>query len=137
VQRTLRATFQLDKERQCTPYPPELLDAIKQARREKIANKTRELDRERRGEILARTIDRRNQGPPAHVLTRMTREERRMDRVVRSVSEVGYVAQVKRRLGFKLRDSEAWKKESERVEDTDRMYWRLRHGHERRRKLEE
>jgi len=40
----------------------------------------------------------------------MTKEQKRMDRVVRSVSEVGYVAKIKLRLGFKLNDPEAWKK---------------------------
>jgi hypothetical protein len=51
----------------------------------------------------------------------MTKEERRQDKVVRSVSEVGYVAQVKRRLGFKMRDPEAWKKEIGNVEDKERL----------------
>jgi hypothetical protein len=41
----------------------------------------------------------------------MSPERRKMDRVVRSVSEVGYVAAVKRRLGWKLGDDETWKKE--------------------------
>ncbi|KAF9460353.1 hypothetical protein BDZ94DRAFT_1266355 [Collybia nuda] len=95
-----------------TPYPPEMLERIKQAQLEKLANKTRERERERRGEILRRTISRQNAGPPAPVLAKMTPEQRKMDKVARSVSEVGYVAQVKRKLGFKLRDPNAWKKEN-------------------------
>jgi hypothetical protein len=37
----------------------------------------------------------------------MSPERREMDKVSRSLSEVGYVALVKRRLGFKLKDPEA------------------------------
>jgi len=138
AQKGIYDTFRRDTERASTPYPPAMLDAIKQARREKIANKTRERERERRGEILRRTVLRRNKGPPAHVLRRMTEEERKMDKVVRSVSEVGYVAQVKRKLGFKLRDPELWKREIGDVGDQarlDRMMQGVRAENERRRRL--
>src|SRR3984957_4513678 len=75
----LKQTFTLDVSRYLTPYPPELLQAIKQACRDKIANKTRERERERRrGEILKCALRRRRKGPPAHVLATMT-EEKRMD----------------------------------------------------------
>jgi hypothetical protein len=37
----------------------------------------------------------------------MSPERREMDKISRSLSEVGYVALVKRRLGFKLKDPEA------------------------------
>jgi hypothetical protein len=47
----------------------------------------------------------------------MSKEEKRMDEVVRNISEVGYVAQIKRRLVFKLKDPEAWKAEIGSVED--------------------
>ncbi|KAF8649132.1 hypothetical protein AX16_005995 [Volvariella volvacea WC 439] len=107
----LQRGLDLDVQRAQTPFDPKLVEQIKQARREKIANKTRELERERRGEVLKRTIRRRNQGPPAHVLRRMSPERREMDKVVRSVSEVGYVAQVKMQLGFKLRNPTKWKEE--------------------------
>lgn len=101
--------YRLEEQRVALPFPPALLETIKEARREKIANKTRELQRERKGEILKRTILRRNQGPPAHVLKTMSPELRIMDKVVRNVSEVGYVAQVKTQLGFKLKNPELWK----------------------------
>lgn len=104
-----------------TPYPPEMLESIQQARREKIVNKTRELTRERRGEILRRTKLRQNKGPPPHVLAKMTPEQRKMDKIVRNVSEVGYVAQVKRKLGFKLRDPNAWKKENGSLENKETL----------------
>lgn len=114
-------TFNRDAQRNAMSYSPEMLDAIKRARRDKIINKTRERERERRGEVLRSTIRRRNKGPPAHALARMTPEQRHMDKVVRSVSEVGYVGQVKRRLGFRLRDPEAWKVEIGKPEDKERL----------------
>ncbi|KZP10431.1 hypothetical protein FIBSPDRAFT_872631 [Athelia psychrophila] len=49
-----------------SPYPPALLAQIKQARRECWANKTRKLERERRGEMVARRCD---------MLARMGEEE--------------------------------------------------------------
>jgi hypothetical protein len=91
-------------------YTPEVLARIKQARQEQIANETREVERERRGEVLRRTIRPRNKGLPAHVLTCMSREDKNLDRVAKSsVSEVGYVGMVKRRLGLRLRGPERWK----------------------------
>ncbi|KAF7376042.1 hypothetical protein MSAN_00019000 [Mycena sanguinolenta] len=86
------------------PVSPALLETLRAARREKVANKTRERLRERRGEILRCTIERARKGPPAHVLARMTPAERHADRIVRGVGEVGYVGMVKRRMGVKLRD---------------------------------
>jgi len=94
-------------ERASTPFRPEMVEAIFEARREKIRNKTREKERERRGELTLSGIRRQRKGPPAHVLARMSPERRRMDKVARSLSEVGYVALVKRRLGRKLKDPEA------------------------------
>ncbi|KDR82947.1 hypothetical protein GALMADRAFT_57643 [Galerina marginata CBS 339.88] len=93
--------------RAATPYPPELIKSVFEARRERIRNKTREKERERRGEVLKSTLKRQRRGPPAHVLAKWSPERRAMDRVARSLSEVGYVALVKRRLGFKLKDPEA------------------------------
>lgn len=83
------------------------MDTIIEARREKIRNKTRERERERRGELTKSAIKRRRKGPPAHILAKMTPKEREMDKISRSLSEVGYVAVVKKRLGFKLKNPEA------------------------------
>jgi hypothetical protein len=122
------------------PYPPEMLARIKEARRQKIANKTRELERERRGEVLRRTIRRRNKGPPAPVLTLMSEREKHLDKISRSsVSEVGYVGLVKRKLGFKLRDPELWKAEGGWEEDkarVDAMMRDIEKENERRRRKE-
>ena len=117
----MQAALTRDEERAQRPFPPALVAQIKAARREKVANKTRELQRERAGLVLRRTLLRRAQGPPAHVLARMSDAQRRMDRAARSVSEVGYVAMVKRRLGWRLRDPEAWKVELGPPEDWERL----------------
>lgn len=45
---------------------PEILATIKQAQQEKIVNKTRELEREQRSEVLGRANRRRHIGLPAH-----------------------------------------------------------------------
>ncbi|KAH8104732.1 hypothetical protein BXZ70DRAFT_612206 [Cristinia sonorae] len=104
------------------PYTTEMLAQIKQARREKVANKTRELQREAHGEVLRRTIFRRRAGPPAHVLAKMTPVQKHMDKVSRSsVSEVGYVGMVKKKLGWKLRNPEAWKVENGPLEKKQYM----------------
>ncbi|CAA7271287.1 unnamed protein product [Cyclocybe aegerita] len=108
---TILDEFKLKDQREyaraAQPFPPELVEAIFEARREKIRNKTREKERERRGERTLSALRRKRQGPPAHVLSQMTPEQREMDKVARSLSEVGYVALVKRRLGRKLKDPEA------------------------------
>ncbi|KAG6862483.1 hypothetical protein C0995_000029 [Termitomyces sp. Mi166 len=120
-QEMIKETFARDQLRRDEPYSEEMLEAIKAARLEKIANKTRELKRERRGEILRRTILRQRKGPPAHVLALLTPEQRKMDKVVRNVSEVGYVAQIKRKLGFKLRRPNAWKAEIGTPKNKERL----------------
>jgi hypothetical protein len=90
-------------------YTPEILTTIKQAWQGKIPNKPWELEHERQDEVLGHTIQCRNKGPPAYVLTRLSddSEERHLDKVARSsISEVGYVRLVKLWLGFRLRDLE-------------------------------
>ncbi|KAI0770140.1 hypothetical protein C8Q74DRAFT_875745 [Fomes fomentarius] len=118
------ASFKLEQARAQAPYPPELLAAIKEARREKIRNKTRERERERRGEMTNHLVKQMRKGPPAHVLALMTEKQRRMDSLARGASEVGYVGQVKRKLGHNLKDPDAWKVElgqSENMELLRRM----------------
>ncbi|KAJ7126155.1 hypothetical protein C8R44DRAFT_781185 [Mycena epipterygia] len=104
MKREIMGRLALDHERSITPVSPELQEMLRAARREKIANKTRENLRERRGEITRRMLKRARKGPPAHVLVHMTPSERRIDKVVRGVGEVGYVGMLKRKVGFKLRD---------------------------------
>ena len=121
LMKSISTSFDLERKRQLSPYPPEMLAAIKEARREKIRNKTRERERWRRGEVTNRLRKLMNQGPPAHVLARMTDEQRRMDKIARNPSEVGYVAEVKRRLGHKLRDDETWRVELGKPENQETL----------------
>ncbi|EPQ50755.1 hypothetical protein GLOTRDRAFT_81826 [Gloeophyllum trabeum ATCC 11539] len=121
VRASIRKSFELDSQRENAPYTPELLEVVTAARREKLANKTRERLRELRGEDTKHSFLRKRAGPPAHVLARMTPEERRLDFVSRSLSEVGYVAAVKKRLGFKLREPDLWRVELGEAGDKVRL----------------
>ncbi|KAJ6478837.1 hypothetical protein C8R47DRAFT_1219382 [Mycena vitilis] len=103
----LAALLHRDTARSQTPPAPALLAILRTARREKIANKSKERMRERRGEVLRCTVARARKGPPAHLLPRMTAAQRHADRVVRGVGEVGYVGLVKMRMGVRLRDGGA------------------------------
>jgi hypothetical protein len=67
----------------------------------------------------------------------MTEEEKRLDKFARHVSEVGVVSMAKKKLGYKLRDPDAWKREMGRLEDKerlDRMVEEVRSENERRRR---
>ena len=99
----LQAAFERDAARAMRPTPPALLKQLKAARREKVANKTREREREARGEVLMATRRRSRLGFPAHVLARWSPEERKANLLARrSVGGAGYVGEVKRRLGYKI-----------------------------------
>ncbi|KAF5313229.1 hypothetical protein D9619_003580 [Psilocybe cf. subviscida] len=93
--------------RQTEPYTRELIERVIEARRQRIRFHTEMKDRERRGEVTKGSSRRQNQGPPAHILRTMSPKQRRLDKVSRSLSEVGYTALVKRKLGFKLKDPDA------------------------------
>jgi len=67
----LQRSFELDDARLKSKYTPHLLAHIKQARRNKILNKTREKQRERAGEVLNSTLRRRRKGVPAHIWAKM------------------------------------------------------------------
>lgn len=122
VRANLHKGFDLDTERSQTPISKELKEAVMQARRDKIANKIREREREARGEILPCTIQRKSKGPPAHVLAIMTEREKLRDNVVRSsASEVGYVGKMKRQLGWNLKHPEAWKAEGGWEQEKERL----------------
>ncbi|KAF8961023.1 hypothetical protein BDZ97DRAFT_1830936 [Flammula alnicola] len=129
---------QLEYVRAETPFSPELFERIIEARREKIRNKTQEKDRERHGELTKSAIKRQRKGPPAHILAKMTAKEREMDKISRSLSEVGYVALVKRRLGFKLKDPDAGLELGEKNNrPLLRQATHLIHAENRRRQIEE
>ena len=120
--RDIRQTFSLDAERANSPFPSEMLAAIKEARREKIRNKRRERLREKSGEVLKCTLARQRQGPPPHLLCKMSKKQRYLDNVARSVSEVGYVGFVKTIIGRKLKNKELWKTLEETWQLTERTW---------------
>lgn len=130
----------LDYERRDTPFSPAMLKMIHRARQEKVKNMTRQKERERRGEVLPHTILRRNQGPPPHVLVRMTKQQKVEDKIVRSISDVGYVAKLKRKKGHRLVDDKTWRKEEGLEAQRDwlvRSSQRLKTENARRRKQTE
>ena len=101
LQSDLRSIYEAhgrDSARARSVYTPEMLETIKAAHRFKIENKTRERRREGRGEITNRVLQRMRQGPPAHILARMNKEEKRLDRIAREVSWGGYSGKMKRRM---------------------------------------
>jgi hypothetical protein len=101
--------FAADDARATTPVSPELARQLIAARRERIANKTRELERERRGEMTRRAQLRKRAQLPAHIRSVSNARKIRMDHIARSVSEVGYVAMVKERLGRGMKDEFKWR----------------------------
>uniref|UniRef100_A0A0W0FC54 Complex 1 LYR protein domain-containing protein n=1 Tax=Moniliophthora roreri TaxID=221103 RepID=A0A0W0FC54_MONRR len=86
------------------PYPEELIEKAREARRKKIAHKTDERERERRGEVLKSTRKRMRKGLPAHLLSTLSKEDIKEELIIRrSRSEVGYVGHLKQRRGWKLK----------------------------------
>ena len=109
-------------ERAAMPYPKDMLELIREARRERVRNRTREHERDRRGLLSKSALRKANKGPPARVLVRMSEWEKKADKVSRGVSEVGYIAMVKAQLGKKLKDPNHWKElEEGKAEDRVRL----------------
>lgn len=136
-QKAIFRSFAVEVKRISMQFPPDLIAQIEKARKERGRNKMNEHRRELRGEILMSTIRRRNKAPPSHILEKMSPLRRHLDQVARSnVSEVGYVGWAKRKLGYKLRDPDAWKMEIGKDEDQPRlnaMEEEIRKENERRR----
>ncbi|KAL4076834.1 hypothetical protein V8B97DRAFT_2022103 [Scleroderma yunnanense] len=106
-----------DIERLHAPYPRKLLFQAKQARQRKLANKTRQKEREARGLYCLSTLKRMRRGPPTHILAKMTPEQRRLYRIAQGPAEGGYTAAVKVSLGMKLRSPSLWKLEGGQEEN--------------------
>lgn len=118
----MELSYAREYKRATSSFPPAMLEQIRAARREKVENKTREVQRERAGQVINRTLRRARKGPPAHVLVRMSPLRRYYDKVARSsVSEVGYVGWVKKKLGFKLSNPDPYAVENGREEDQPRL----------------
>jgi len=121
--RTLQRSFELDEARARSVFSPKMIEMVKQARRRKVENKTRERQRERRGEILTKTLRRMRKRPPPHLAVKMTAEQLRDDAIMREASQGGYSGRVKARLLGKEWDEAAeeggWTAEQDRrIEET-------------------
>ncbi|KAJ3722016.1 hypothetical protein C8R42DRAFT_721559 [Lentinula raphanica] len=102
---TLFTNVKTTTARNLRPFSPVLLEQVRRARQNKIVNKTKERERERRGEILRVTRKRWKKGLTPHLLSTMSEKEKREELIVqRSSSEVGYVGLLKKRKGWKLKD---------------------------------
>lgn len=108
----INKSYALDQERATTIYSPEMIARIKAARTAKIANKTRERQRELRGEVTKRSIKRLQQRPPPHILQKMTEEEKFGDRVMREVSLGGYSGRIKAQAKDKDRSMKVHKEDN-------------------------
>ena len=103
----LQMCFDRDTARARRPFPPELIKQVEEARKEKTRNKQREKERERRGEVTKSMLKRRNLGYPAAVMNSWgDKKKKEMLVVRRSISEVGYVGILKRKMGWRTRPEE-------------------------------
>ena len=107
----LQESFNREEARLHAPYTDELIEVVRAARREKHRNLTNEKIRERRGEMTRKWLERRRSRPPSLIRYRMTEKEKMTWWVSKCVSEVGYIGMLKRKLGIKLKDPDAWKRE--------------------------
>lgn len=91
--------------RNLRPVPQKLLDQVREARRNKIANKTKERERERRGEVLRITRKRWRKNLTPHLLATLSEKQKEEELTVqRSIAEVGYIGLLKKRKGWKLKE---------------------------------
>ena len=107
----LQECFQREEDRLHAPYTEELIKIVEDARREKHRNLTNEKIRERRGEMTNKWLKRRRSRPPSLMRYRMSEKDKMTWWVSKSVSEVGYIGMLKRKLGMKMKNPDAWKRE--------------------------
>lgn len=138
-QAELKECMMRDISRYRAAPPAGLVLQGKQARREKVTNKTIQRQRERSGEVTAATIKRRRSAPPAHVRELMTPRQLLMDKAIREASEGGWSGTVKAHMGVHMYMPEKWKAEGgwedeEKKKLLDDMEREIRAENERRRK---
>jgi len=128
----IQACFDREAARANLPYTLELLEMVKEARRVKIANKTREGERQRRGEVLPITLKRMRKGLPAYLLDRLSPKRIELTRITRKPSEGGYTGKIKSKMGMKLKDDVTWRLEEtgdperqEELVNLEEEYWRM------------
>lgn len=135
----IQESFDREEARLYTPYTDELIEVVEAARREKHRNLTNEKIRERQGEMTRKWLKRRRSRPPSWIRYRLTEKERMTWWVSKCVSEVGYIGKLKRKLGIKLKDPDAWKRENglpDMKEETARDFAVVEMGNKRREALE-
>jgi hypothetical protein len=108
----MQRAYTLEESRRRSRPTKAMREAVLEARKEKIRNKTREKERARRGYWNSNTLRQMRQGPPAHIMVKMSPEKLHQDKVSRSPSQVGYVARVKRSMGMKLTRPPPWNPEA-------------------------
>ncbi|KAG8880891.1 hypothetical protein FRB98_004695 [Tulasnella sp. 332] len=107
----MKQSAQREENRARMKFTPELLEMVKQARHEKIINKTKEKERERQGEVLNKTRARMRQGLPAHLISTVGKKGVERDKFIKSPSEGGYAGMVKRRAGMKIKNDTSAKED--------------------------
>lgn len=138
-QAELKECMMRDISRYRATPPAGLVLQGKQARRDKVTNKTSQRQRERSGEVTATTLKRRRSAPPAHIRELMTPRQLLMDRAIREPSEGGWSGAVKAHMGVRMHMPQKWKAEGgwedeEKKKLLDDMEREIRAENERRRK---
>ncbi|EAU85028.1 hypothetical protein CC1G_04124 [Coprinopsis cinerea okayama7 len=113
----IEVSFYRDEARLKAPITPEIVATAAKARAFKVANFTYLKEQQRKGLIIPYTLKRMRQGPPAHVLCKMTEKQKAMDRLVRMPSEGGYTGRMKRKIGVKLKSGDLWREEVKASEE--------------------
>ena len=117
----LKGTFSADAARLESSFPPSLIKQIRAARQEKVLNKRREKERELKGEVLRRTVERARKSVPSYLLHKLSTEQRKLDQIARSsISEVGYVGHAKKMRGWNLKE-DPWAKEDGPASEQERL----------------
>ncbi|KAG0699062.1 hypothetical protein DFH29DRAFT_877547 [Suillus ampliporus] len=137
-QAELKECLMRDISRYRAAPPTGLVLQGKQARQDKVANKTVQRQRERSGEVTTAVIKRRRSAPPAHIRELMTPRQMLTDRAVREASEGGWSGTIKARTGVHMNMPEKWKAEGgwedeETKKRLDDMEREIRAENERRR----
>ncbi|KAG1835463.1 hypothetical protein EV424DRAFT_1308700 [Suillus variegatus] len=138
-QAELKECMMRDISRYRATPPAGLVLQGKQARRDRVTNKTSQRQRERSGEVTATTLKRRRSAPPAHIRELMTPRQLLLDKAIREPSEGGWSGAVKAHMGVHMHMPQKWKAEGgwedeEKKKLLDDMEREIRAENERRRK---
>lgn len=121
----IKQRFKLDHRRMQQPFRPAVLRAVLKARVRRNVRHFKHIERDRKGDYSSKSLKRRRQGPPAHVLSYMSEETRALEVAARGSSEVGYVALAKTKLGIPLKIPDQWNKEVGKFTKAERRQYAL------------